>query len=1005
MQIAVTILTPAPHMAKDFIACDVDNRHLTFWSTAKPEYMLKAAIRNRLVHQPEPGLPREKRPLGLLLAAVLIVTGIAGLSGNLLGSTWLLAPIPFWPPIRVIPSAQLAIVGCAFLALLKANRRVTLPTAALAATISLMGVVSSLGAFTLPWDGIPLSTGILHTTISFAILIATASRSPRDEERALGVAGFVIITLVLTMFGATAAGVLNPIVDSHVVGSSLQTLLGSFAIGAYLVGVLWMSGRVTLESADWLPPGVGFACFLTVLVIWRALAVREVEQLRALTIQAGQLQQRALTESVNSLSRALGRAAESRTGGVGSVQQALDLRSLRRDINGLEEALYVSIDDGIQLSSAVDEVIPGLDSVWTLRVSGKQHLTDSTQYWPLDFAATRFVVVSPSCIIENQCGGAVVGVVRTEQIFSRTIADTTYGFFHAVGLADGTLSSPFTVVSNALVRDSVSLQFGDVRLSLETWPTATTAERVRSRLPLVVLTMGALLSLLLVLTTLLGQNARKLARSRERARLASVLERSTDGIWEWDLSTGAADHSTGIWHNLGYELTSSNATQESWLRLMHPDDVDAFNRALHRHIQGDTEAFEIEYRISSANGEWHTMLDRARVVEKSPTGTPIRLLGVRADVTETRNAHAAQMLNERRFRAIFDSGFQYQLLLDRDGVVLEINRVALEANNANYEDVVGQPVWNTLWWSANPTARKSLTDAFTTASGGAASRYESEVHGEGGPTSTLEITLKPFIDRAGETSQLLLEARDITVRRRAEAALQEVDTLTTMGRVAARVAHEINNPLAGIQNSFLLIKGAVPTTHPHYAYVGAIEREIDRIAAVTRQLYETYRPEQDSGGGTSIRSLVTDAVSFLQQVNRGMQVRIETDFSNVPSVVKLPSAMLRQIFYNLAQNAIEASPKGELVTIRAELKGSQFSLSVRDRGQGVPVALRGRIFDPFFSTKDRGVRTGGMGLGLALVRRTVTAAGGTISVVDAPDAGTIFTVTLPVPSGAQGDDG
>ncbi|MEP6780396.1 MAG: ATP-binding protein, partial [Gemmatimonadaceae bacterium] len=384
-------------------------------------------------------------------------------------------------------------------------------------------------------------------------------------------------------------------------------------------------------------------------------------------------------------------------------------------------------------------------------------------------------------------------------------------------------------------------------------------------------------------------------------------------------------------------------------------------------------------------------------------GQPLRLLGVRADVTEARNAHSARLLNERRFRAIFDSGFQYQLLLDRDGQVLEVNHVALEACDAVLTDVVGQPVWNTLWWANTADAREPLQKAVQSAARGVAARYEAELHCDGMPLSTLEIALKPFLDRDGQTNQLLLEARDITARRRAEAALAEVDTLTTMGRVAARVAHEINNPLAGIQNSFLLIKGAIPTTHPHFAYVGAIEREIDRIAAVTRQLYETYRPEPDLGGRTSVRSLVTDAVAFLAQVNRGTQVRIETDFSNVPSVIHLPSALLRQIFYNLAQNAIEASPPGEVVAVRASLNGSTFELSVRDRGAGVPPELRDRIFDPFFSTKDRGVRTGGMGLGLALVRRTVTAADGTITVSDAPDGGTIFTVTLPVGANVQGE--
>ncbi|MBC8089737.1 MAG: PAS domain S-box protein [Phycisphaerae bacterium] len=964
-----------------------------------------AATRNRLVHQPERGQPRERRPLGLALAAALIVTGLVGIAANLAGWDAVLAPVPSWPKMPLLAAFEMALVGSAFLALLRANRAVTLPVAAVAAAIGLLSIVGTLGAFTLPYGGMALSTALLHSTIAFAILVATASRSPRDEERALGVAGFVLITLVLMMFGATAIGVLDPMVDVDVAGSSLQTLLGSLALGAYLLGVLWASGRVTLESADWLPPGVGFASLLTVLVLWRALSVREIEQLRALTRQAGEAQHRAVSESVKDLSRSLRRAADRRVNGASAEELSLDLQSLTRDVNGLDAGLFISIADGIQIS-LINKTVSGLDSVWAARVAQSGRLADTVQYWPLDFAAAGFAIVAPSCNASRVCDGAVVGIVRTEQLFRTAMADTTLGFFHGVGLADGSLSSVHALSRDALrLTFEAALAFGDVQLALATWPTTSVVNRVRSQLPLVVLSMGALLSLLLVLTTLLSQNARRFARSREKARLASVLERSTDGIWEWDLNTGAADHSEGIWHNLGYITSPTLAHRDCWMQLMHADDVEGFNRELNRHLNGDTEAFEYEYRLGSNSGEWHTMVDRARIVERTPNGKPVRLLGVRADVTEARSAHASRLLNERRFRAIFDSGFQYQLLLDREGTVLEVNRVALAAGSATMETVVGQPVWNTLWWAASESARAPLMTALKSAGAGTATRYEAVVNGEGGPTSTLEIAIKPFIDQAGETNQLLLEARDITVRRRAEAALQEVDTLTTMGRVAARVAHEINNPLAGIQNSFLLIKGAVPPTHPHFAYVGAIEREIDRIAAVTRQLYETYRPEQDSGVGTSIRSLVTDAVSFLQQVNRGMHVRIETDFTNVPSVIPLPSAMLRQIFYNLAQNAIEASPTGELVTIRAELRAREFTLSVRDRGAGVPNALRERIFDPFFSTKDRGVRTGGMGLGLALVRRTVTAAGGTISITDAPDQGTIFTVTLPVPSGAQGEAG
>ena len=261
-----------------------------------------------------------------------------------------------------------------------------------------------------------------------------------------------------------------------------------------------------------------------------------------------------------------------------------------------------------------------------------------------------------------------------------------------------------------------------------------------------------------------------------------------------------------------------------------------------------------------------------------------------------------------------------------------------------------------------------------------------------------------FVDRGrvvlratdGTPLHLLGMFADVTGRRHAEESMRQAETMSTMGRLAARIAHEINNPLAGIQSSFLLIKDAVPETHPYFKYVGAIEREMHRIGQVTRQLYETYRPETESTTHAPVRTVVGDAVAFLEQVNHNTGVSVSVEMGGIAAVVRLSDSMLRQCVYNLVQNAVEASPPGSRVIVHGSVDDDDFVLRVTDQGPGVPESLRERIFDPFVSTKPSKLSTGGMGMGLSLVRRAVDASGGSIQVTDAVGGGAEFVVRIPL---------
>jgi PAS domain S-box-containing protein len=517
-----------------------------------------------------------------------------------------------------------------------------------------------------------------------------------------------------------------------------------------------------------------------------------------------------------------------------------------------------------------------------------------------------------------------------------------------------------------------------------------------SFLPEVVLVLGLAIGVLLTMTLWLQRRIFAQAQVEGMARMQRVIERATDGVWELDVPQGRTHRSAGLLRHLGVDPLLLDGGFAAWSALIHPEDAARVSSALSAHLRGETPAFESEYRLQAGDGRWHTLVDRGRVVERDSEDRPVRLLGISADVTERALADAARDASERRFRAMFDTAYQMQLLLDLDGRVLEANRAAGEVAQVHPERLQGQTFWLAPWWAADTTTSEKVQERFRRARHGETLRFEVEVQADEARRITVDFSLTPIRDAEDRVTQVLAEGRDLTVRKRAEESLREISALTTMGQLAARVAHEINNPLAGIQNAFLLIRGAIPTDHPHYRFVGAIEREISRIAAVTRQLYETYRPDQLMATQASVILAVSDAVSFLEQVNRGRQVRIVTDVARAPSVVPVPDALLRQTLYNLVQNALDVSPPEGTILVSAWQDGDQCVVSVSDDGPGVPMAIRDRIFDPFFSTKDRTMKTGGMGIGLALVRQSVLAVGGRIAVRDRPQGGSEFEVRLPM---------
>ncbi|HEN20690.1 MAG TPA: PAS domain-containing sensor histidine kinase, partial [Desulfobacteraceae bacterium] len=221
---------------------------------------------------------------------------------------------------------------------------------------------------------------------------------------------------------------------------------------------------------------------------------------------------------------------------------------------------------------------------------------------------------------------------------------------------------------------------------------------------------------------------------------------------------------------------------------------------------------------------------------------------------------------------------------------------------------------------------------------------------------------------------------------------RKIEMLAYSGQVAARVAHEINNPLAGIKNSFLLIKEAVSPDHPYHHYAELIEKEINRLASITKQMFGLFNPEHIPGKKFEFNDLIKDILIFLESTRRELDVSIITPSTQI-SIDQIPESLLRQILYNLLINALEASKPGGEIIIHAAIENAGMVFSISDNGHGIPDEIKPYIFDPFFSTK-KGEKKG-LGLGLSITKKLIEEWNGTMSLETKPGFGTKLIIFLP----------
>jgi PAS domain S-box-containing protein len=269
----------------------------------------------------------------------------------------------------------------------------------------------------------------------------------------------------------------------------------------------------------------------------------------------------------------------------------------------------------------------------------------------------------------------------------------------------------------------------------------------------------------------------------------------------------------------------------------------------------------------------------------------------------------------------------------------------------------------------------------------------------------MEVSATEIRDTRGAVLAIVSVMQDIgrlreLERRRLEQVLFDSEKLAATGRLAASIAHEINNPLEAVQNALYLLEKQLGADTNNRQYLEIASRETQRMSRILRQMLGFYR-QQESMAETDLNALVEEAGALVAKRLRERGIQIANQLDPALPRVRASADQLKQVLLNLLLNAADSMPKGGTITVmtqagagaETEVFGRDaVQIQVRDTGGGIPDDLISQIFEPFFSTKPGR----GTGLGLWVSQGIVQSHGGTMRVRSRVGRGTTFMITLPV---------
>jgi two-component system sensor histidine kinase DctS len=378
------------------------------------------------------------------------------------------------------------------------------------------------------------------------------------------------------------------------------------------------------------------------------------------------------------------------------------------------------------------------------------------------------------------------------------------------------------------------------------------------------------------------------------------------------------------------------------------------------------------------------------------------LWALRRDMKQRQVAEQA-LREEHAFRLAMEDSLQTGLRArDLEGRITYVNPAFCRMVGWSREELVGQAPPMPYWTDDNVESNQSMNDRIL-AGQGPRTGYEIRLRRRSGESFPALIHTTPLIDTQGRHTGWMSSIVDLSEQKRAEERerqqlerLQATSRLVAMGEMASSLAHELNQPLAAISSyatgSLNLIDSGNTDLGEIRGVLAKTQAQAQRAGQVIRRIYDFVRRAEPKTEACDLRQLIDETVALVEVDARRRKARIDKALAADLPTIEGDRVLLGQALFNLMRNGIEAmaDARDAVLTVGAEADAEQVTLTIADRGPGIPAEVAEALFEPFYTTKPEG-----MGMGLNICRSIVEAHRGRLSLAPNPGGGTRFIVILP----------